>query len=125
MPWSVKCRLCSLPETIEHCFISCKDAFLFWDVLKRTLKKDLYVMPYSIRFLPVHPGVVVPHDLFILVGLHSLWGCRMIDRNDGHPRTTMSLFIEMITHVGNIYDFQGALPDWHGLLTKCTSLPDF
>uniref|UniRef100_A0A224YQ98 Protein containing zf-RVT domain n=1 Tax=Rhipicephalus zambeziensis TaxID=60191 RepID=A0A224YQ98_9ACAR len=30
---SINCRLCEVLETIEHCFISCKDAILFWDVL--------------------------------------------------------------------------------------------
>ncbi|CAN7937877.1 unnamed protein product [Ixodes hexagonus] len=43
VPWSVNCRLCNTPETIEHCFIFCTDAYLFWDVLQRTLKKDLCV----------------------------------------------------------------------------------
>lgn len=95
------------------------------EVLQRTLKKDPYITPCLIQFLPVHLSVVVPYDFIILVELHSLWRCHMIDRNGDYPRTTKSLFIEMITHVGNIYDFQGALPDWYGLLTKCMSLPNF
>lgn len=39
VPWGVNCLLCKQPETIEHVFINCWDAVMFWDVLKRTIKK--------------------------------------------------------------------------------------
>lgn len=125
VPWSVNCRLCNQPETIEHCFISCRDAILFWDVLQRTLQKDLYVTPYSIRFLPVPDGQIVPYDVFILIGMHSLWRCRMIDRHCDPPRTTRSLFIEMMSHVREVFDYLCQQPDWYELIIKCTTLPDF
>lgn len=100
MPSSVNC-LCNLPEIIEHSFISCKYTFLFYDILQRTHKKNIYITPYEIRFLFVHPGVVVPYYLIILVRLHRFCRSRIIDQNGDLPRTTKSLFIEIITDVGN------------------------
>ncbi|CAN7937033.1 unnamed protein product [Ixodes hexagonus] len=43
VPWTTNCLLCKTPETIEHVFTFCWDALLFWDVLQRTLKKDLEI----------------------------------------------------------------------------------
>lgn len=125
VPWSVNCRLCNAPETIEHCFLFCTDAYLFWDVLQRTIKKDLALNPYGIRFLPIASTDNVPYDLFFLLGLHSLWRCRMIDRNAEYPRTTKSLFIEEVSKVKNVYEHINDRPDWLALLDKCLLLPDF
>lgn len=72
VPWSVDCLLCKQPESAEHVFIDCWDAVLFWDILKRTLKKDLIITPYYIRFLPVDKHELVPYDLFVLLGLFSI-----------------------------------------------------
>lgn len=52
VPWSVNCIICKKPETIEHIFLDCHDSVFLWDVLKRTLKKDLPLSPFGIRFLP-------------------------------------------------------------------------
>ncbi|XP_029826767.2 uncharacterized protein LOC115312028 [Ixodes scapularis] len=125
VPWSVNCRLCNQPETIEHCFIFCTDAYLFWDVLQRTVKKDLNISAYTIRFLPLNPNDSFPYDLFTLMGLHSLWKTRMIDRNADAPRTTKSNFIETVSHVRNVFDHLGERPDWYALLNRCIHLPDF
>ncbi|XP_040061752.2 uncharacterized protein LOC120836770 [Ixodes scapularis] len=125
VPWSVNCRLCNTPETIEHCFIFCTDAYLFWDVLQRTIKKDLYINTYSIRFLPVEDPDTFPADFFILLGMHSLWKTRMIDRNAEPPRTTKSNFIETCNHVISVLDELGEKPRWYWRLEKCLSFPDF
>ncbi|XP_042149496.1 uncharacterized protein LOC121837761, partial [Ixodes scapularis] len=125
VPWSVNCRLCNQPETIEHCFIFCTDAYLFWDVLQRTLKRDLDVNAYTIRFLPLKPNDSFPYDLFTLMGLHSLWKTRMIDRNADPPRTTKSNFIETVSHVRNVLDHLKERPDWYALIDRCLHLPDF
>ncbi|CAN7949049.1 unnamed protein product [Ixodes hexagonus] len=125
VPWSVNCRLCNQPETIEHCFIFCTDAYLFWDVLQRTLKKDLNINAYTIRFLPLDPNDGFPYDLFTLMGLHSLWKTRMIDINADPPRSTKSNFIETASHVRNVFDYLDDRPDWYPLLGRCLLLPDF
>ncbi|XP_077546895.1 uncharacterized protein LOC144159348 [Haemaphysalis longicornis] len=73
IPWSDNCRLCNQPETIDHCFVLCRDTVFFWDVLQRTLKKDIDLTPYTIRFLPFEDANRVPYDVFVLLGLFSLW----------------------------------------------------
>lgn len=65
MPWSVNFVLGNLAETVEYCFISWKDVFLYWDVLEGTLKKDIHIALYSIQFVPVRPRVLVaPSTLY-------------------------------------------------------------
>ncbi|XP_029839138.2 uncharacterized protein LOC115322907 [Ixodes scapularis] len=125
VPWTVNCRLCNKPETIEHCFIYCSDAFLFWDVLQRTLKKDLVLNDYSLRFLPFSENETVPYDMFALLGLHSLWKCRMIDRHAEKPRTTKSLFLQQVAQVRSIYASKLSQPDWFPMFDACLGLPDF
>ncbi|XP_050042705.1 uncharacterized protein [Dermacentor andersoni] len=67
VPWSTNCRHCDQPETIEHCFILCRDAFHFWDILQRTIKKDFPLTYYGIRFLPFKKTASnTPYDLFML-----------------------------------------------------------
>lgn len=125
VPWTVNCRLCNKPETIEHCFIYCNNAFFFWDVLQRTLKKDLDITDQTIRFLPFSKGESVPYDIFVILGLHSLWRCRMIDRNAEAPRTTKSIFVENMAQLRSVYAAQPSQPDWFPLLDACIGLPDF
>lgn len=67
-------------ETIEHVFIDCWDAVFLWDVLQRTLKKDLPVDAQGIRYLPVESEDGMPYDLIMLVGLSSIWKARMAAR---------------------------------------------
>lgn len=56
VPWSTNCLICRKPETIDHMFLHCTDAVFHWDVLQRTLKKELPISPYGIRFLSVDSG---------------------------------------------------------------------
>ncbi|XP_042148643.1 uncharacterized protein LOC121837174 [Ixodes scapularis] len=125
VPWTVNCRLCNKPETIEHCFIYCNDAFLFWDVLQRTLQKDLVLNDYNLRFLPFSENETVPYDMFALLGLHSLWKCRMIDRHAEKPRTTKSLFLKQVAQVRSVYASKFNQPDWFPMFDKCLGLPNF
>uniref|UniRef100_V5IG63 Uncharacterized protein n=1 Tax=Ixodes ricinus TaxID=34613 RepID=V5IG63_IXORI len=96
--WSVNCLLCKMPETIEHAFLNCWDAVFLWDVLQRILKKDLPLTPHGIRYLPVDGGnSMVPYDMIMLVGLHSLWRCRMAVRHaDVDVRPAHRYFVEMM-----------------------------
>lgn len=73
VPWTTDCSLCKKPETIEHAFLDCWDPIFHWDVLQRTLKKQLPLDPYGIRFLPVDVSEDIPYDLIMVLGLHALW----------------------------------------------------
>ncbi|CAN8015712.1 unnamed protein product [Ixodes persulcatus] len=42
-PWSTNCALCPFPETLEHVFLYCTNAELFWAELRAVLQIDLYV----------------------------------------------------------------------------------
>lgn len=125
VPWSTNCRLCPHAETIDHCFVDCRDAVFFWDILQRTLKKDLDITPYTIRFLPFKDSCDPPYDMFIVLGLHSLWRSRMCDRHAEPPRSTRSFFRESAAYVRSVYAAQETAPDWMPLLDACTCLPDF
>ncbi|XP_065311684.2 uncharacterized protein, partial [Dermacentor albipictus] len=99
VPWSTNCRLCPRAETIDHCFIDCRDAVFFWDILQRTLKKDIHITPYSISFLPFNVTGGPPYDMFIVLGLYSLWRSRLCDRHAESPRTTKSFFRDSAAYV--------------------------
>lgn len=123
--WSTDCRLCTRPETIDHCFVDCRDAVFFWDILQRTLKKDMDITPFSIRFLPFdYPGEP-PYDMFVLIGLYSLWRCRLCDRHAEPPRSTKSYFRETVAFVHSVYSSLDQPPDWFPLLNACVCLPEF
>lgn len=72
VPWSTNCVLCKKPETTEHIFLDFWDAVFLWDILQRTLKKDLPLTEQGMRFLPIENEGGSPYDMFMLLGLHSL-----------------------------------------------------
>ncbi|XP_050042606.3 uncharacterized protein [Dermacentor andersoni] len=125
VPWSTNCRLCPRAETIDHCFIDCRDAVFFWDILQRTLKKDIDITPYSIRFLPFKVTGGPPYDMFITLGLYSLWRSTLCDRHAESPRSTKSFFRESAAYVRSVYAAQESPPDWMHLLDACVCLPEF
>lgn len=77
VPWGSHCLICKQPETIDHVFLHCWAGVFFWDVLQRTMKKELPLNPHGIRYLAVTNDDGVPFDLIMLKGLHSLWRARM------------------------------------------------
>ncbi|XP_037512213.1 uncharacterized protein LOC119388943 [Rhipicephalus sanguineus] len=127
VPWSVNCRLCNEPETIEHCFIHCRDAFHFWDIVKRTLRKEFPITSHGVRFLPFKKSINnnAPYDLIMLQGLYSLWRSRMIDRHAEPPRSTRFVFREEAANVRSVAETFDPVPAWLGLLDVCVCLPDF
>ncbi|XP_072143064.1 uncharacterized protein [Dermacentor andersoni] len=125
VPWSTNCRLCPRVDTIDHCFIDCRDAVFFRDILQRTLKKDIDMTPYTIRFLPFKVTGGPPYDMFIVLGLHSLWRSRLCDRHAESPRSTKSFFRESAAHVRSVYAAQEPPPDWMHLLDACVCFPEF
>lgn len=80
VPLTTDCTLCKKPETIEHVFIDCWDPVFHWDILQRTLKKELPITPYGIRLLPTASDDV-PYDIVMVLGLHSIWKTRMAFRH--------------------------------------------
>ncbi|CAN7938258.1 unnamed protein product [Ixodes hexagonus] len=126
VPWSDNCFLCKKRETIEHVFIDCWDAVYFWDVLQRILKKDLPIAPQGIRFLPTEGTDDVPHDMIMLLGLHSIWQCRMAVRHaDVDVRPVHKYFVENICFLIEVYKAQEPRPDWLPALEGLATLKDF
>uniref|UniRef100_G3MNG6 Reverse transcriptase zinc-binding domain-containing protein n=1 Tax=Amblyomma maculatum TaxID=34609 RepID=G3MNG6_AMBMU len=101
---SVSCRLCDAPETIEHCFIACKDAILFYDVLQRTLKKDFILNSHNVRYLITTEHDHEPFDMIFLLGLHSLWKTRMLDRNAEPLVSPATYFGQMVHQLRDTYE---------------------
>ncbi|XP_075543490.1 uncharacterized protein LOC142577937 [Dermacentor variabilis] len=125
VPWSTNCRLCPRAETIDHCFIDCRDAVFFWDLLQRALKKDIDITPYSIRFLPFKVTGGPPYEMFIVLVFYSLWRRRLCDRHAESPRSTRSFFRESVAYLRSVYAAQEPPPDWMHLLDACVCLPEF
>ncbi|XP_037564447.1 uncharacterized protein LOC119443955 [Dermacentor silvarum] len=126
IPWSVDCLLCHKEETIEHVFIDCWDAVFHWDVMQRTIKKDLPITPYGIRFLPTENEGGVPYDMFMLLGLHSLWRTRMAVRHaDINVRSTREYFIESVCYIKEVFDAQNEKPEWISVLNELANLRRF
>ncbi|XP_075546710.1 uncharacterized protein LOC142579922 [Dermacentor variabilis] len=126
VPWTTDCRLCKKPETIEHAFIECWDAVFHWDILQRTLKKELPINPYGIRFLPVESDDGPPFDMFMLLGLHSLWKTRMAVRHaDVNVCSARENFIESMSLLREVYRAQSETPDWVSILDELVCLKKF
>lgn len=125
VPWTTNCLLCKKPETIEHAFLDCWDAIFHWDILQRTLKKELPLNPYGIRFLPVD-NQDVPYDMFMLLGLHSLWKTRMQMRHaEIDIRSSREHFIESVVYIRECIRAQPEPPEWAALLDDLAKLKKF
>lgn len=126
IPWSINCHLCKRPETIEHVFLECWDAIFLWDILQRTLKKDFPLTAHGIRFLPVENEGGVPYDMFMLLGLHSLWRTRTgVHNADAKVRPARDYFIESAAYVREVYHALSEPPDWVLLLDRLVCLKRF
>lgn len=126
VPWGVHCFLCKAPETIEHVFLDCWDAFLFWDVLKRTFKKDIPITPYGIRFLPVEKHDEIPVDFVMILGLQAIWRCRMAVRNaEVDVRPVRMYFIETVRRIKAVYATMVCPPEWVSILDVLEHLKEF
>lgn len=126
VPWSINCLLCKKPETIEHIFLDCWDAVFLWDILQRTLKKDLPLTPHGIRFLPLVNEGGVPYDLLMLLGLHSLWRTRTgVNNADIKVRPAREYFIESVAYIREVYRALSEPPDWISILDGLVCLKSF
>ena len=121
--WSDTCILCKKQETVDHVFLDCWDAVFFWDILQRTLKKDFPLMPHGICFLAVEGDNGIPYDMILLLGLHSLWRCRMAVRHaDIDVRPVHKYFIEHMCFMKKMFKVQQPAPEWLPLLEELPSL---
>ncbi|KAM7291028.1 hypothetical protein ISCGN_027603 [Ixodes scapularis] len=77
VPWSQNCALCPLPETLEHVFLYCTNAELFWAELRAVLRIDMYMTWKKVKFLEFGSG---PNsrawEVLALLGLQALWRSR-------------------------------------------------
>lgn len=125
VPWSVNCSRCRQPETIEHIFLDCSDAMFLWDILQRTLKKELPITPYGIRFLPTE-NADMPCDMFMAICLHSLWKTRMDERHERlviHP--AREHFIESVLYLREAYKTRTEPPEWMHILDELAVIKCF
>ncbi|CAN8002601.1 unnamed protein product [Ixodes pacificus] len=123
--WSVNCNLCKQPESIEHVFLGCWDALLFWDVLQRTIKKELPLSPQGIRFLTIEREPV-PYDIIMLLGLHGIWKSRMAVRHaDVDARSPREYFIETIKWLRECYKKINTDVEWLPVMDDLAALKTF
>uniref|UniRef100_A0A6M2CQP8 Putative tick transposon n=1 Tax=Rhipicephalus microplus TaxID=6941 RepID=A0A6M2CQP8_RHIMP len=103
VPWTTNCLLCKTPETIDHVFIHCWDAVFHWDILQRTLKKDLPITSHGIRFLCVDNEDAIPYDMVMLISFHSNWQTTMAYRLDQNMRPVRENFIANMRYITEVY----------------------
>lgn len=126
VPWGADCWLCKKPETVEHVFLDCWDAVFLWDVLQRTLKKELPLDPHGIRFLAVENDNGVPYDLLMLLVLHGIWRSRLAARySDVDGRPARQYFCESVHRIVEMWKGQPCTPEWLQEVEKVLSMPRF
>lgn len=125
VPWTTNCLLCKKPETVDHVFIDCWDPFFHWDILQRTLKKELPITPRGIRYLDTETNNV-PYDLIMLISLHSIWCTRMSVRHaDVDVHSVRENFIESVAYMREVYKAHKEPPDWLPLFDELVKLKRF
>lgn len=114
------------PETIEHVFLDCWGGVFFWDILQRTLKKELPLSPHGIRYLTVENDDGVPFDLVMLLGLHSIWRTRTAVHNaDIDARPVREYFCESVSHFVEVQKVQSYVPEWVPRLEMLLQMPKY
>ena len=120
------CFLCKKPETIEHVFLECWDGVFFWDVLQRTLKKDLPLDAHGIRFLSVENEEGFPFDLTMLLGLHSIWKTRMaVYHADTNVHEVQEYFRESVSLFVEVQKAHKCVPEWLPRIEALLSMKHF
>lgn len=126
VPWGTQCLLCAKAETIEHVFIDCWSGIFFWDILQRTLKKDLPLDPHGIRYLPVHNDDGLPYDLVMLLGLHSIWQTRTAAHNaDVVIKPVRDYFCESVSRFLEVQKEEKDVPEWVSRMEPLLHMPKF
>lgn len=97
--WSTNCRLCKTTETFTRAFVLCVDAVFFWDVFKRTVKKDFEVEESNFRYLHFGDQLDTVLDTLVVLGLYSLWKTRKVDTGGGVAKPSWVNFKNIATFV--------------------------
>ncbi|KAG0425927.1 hypothetical protein HPB47_026920 [Ixodes persulcatus] len=77
VPWSTNCDLCGSSETIQHVFVECSNAYLFWDELRVAFGQDFEIDWITFKYL--HLGGSDSSDVapaIVLLGLQAIWLAR-------------------------------------------------
>lgn len=126
LPWGSHCLICKQPETIDHVFLHCWEGVYFWDVLQRTIKKELPLDPHGIRFLPTDNEDGIPCDVVMLTGLHSIWRSRMAGYHcDPDARPARMYFREAMHKFIEVHKMETSAPEWLSRLEPLTDLREF
>lgn len=126
LPWGTNCLICKKPENIDHVFLHCWEGVYFWDVLQRTLQKELPLNSYGIRFLPIVDEEGMPFDLIMLCGLHCLWRARMAGfYRDQDARPARMYFRECMAKYVELQKTQEILPEWLSRVEPLAALREF
>lgn len=126
VPWSDNCLICNKEETVEHIFLDCHDARFLWDILQRTLKKELPITAFGIRFLPCAEPDGVPVDMLMLLCMQSVWRTRMAVRNaDVDARSAMYYFTENVNYTSEVLKLLSDPPNWLSVLDSLASMKPF
>lgn len=126
LPWGANCLICKQLETIDHVFLHCWEGVYFWDVLQRTLQKELPLNSLGIRFLTVENEDGLPLDLIMLMGLHCLWRARMAGFYcEPDRRPARQLFREGVSKFIDVIKDQECPPDWLTRIEPLATLKEF
>lgn len=126
VPWNVRCFVSKKPETVEHVFLECWDSVFLWDVLQRTLKKELPLDPHGIRYLSVENEGGVPYDLVMLLRLPGIWRSRMAVRHaDKDAREAREYFRENIISFVEVCKVQQYVPEWLPHIERLLTMEKF
>lgn len=72
-------------------------------MLQRTLKKQLCITQSGIRFLNVSNDDEVPYNMFMLLGLCSIWRSRMAVRHaDSNAKEVRFYFFNLVKQVESV-----------------------
>ncbi|CAN7978534.1 unnamed protein product, partial [Ixodes persulcatus] len=95
VPWSHNCDLCGKEETLEHVFIFCSNAEIFWAELQSFFGLDLQISWCTLKFLRRHDQRTLTDltEIIMVLGLHALWRSR-IDMTECtlHPKPAWQHF---------------------------------
>lgn len=126
VPWGTHCTLCKKPETVDHVFLHCWEGVFFWDVLQRTMRKELPLSPHGIRYLAVDDDDGMPLDMIMLLGLQSIWRARSAYvYSDVDARSSRVYFGEYISRYIEEQKLHECVPEWLSSVEPLATLKPF
>uniref|UniRef100_A0A4D5RIU9 Putative tick transposon n=1 Tax=Ixodes scapularis TaxID=6945 RepID=A0A4D5RIU9_IXOSC len=75
--WSTNCALCPFPETLQHVFLLCTNAEIFWSELRNAFNISAQLNWENLKYLQVETGENKKcTEVLLLLGLHAIWRSR-------------------------------------------------